>query len=112
ATTAALAQQQKAQQAAGDVYNQQRADFQNMAGQPFQTLGGLLGMNIAPVGPANGRVVSTAQPMGVPQGLNANVPMETPYPGRPGAPTLELTPVPRGTVPDTAVGSTLKDIER
>lgn len=39
---------------AGDIYNQQRSDFQNLAGTPYGTLGGLLGMNIQPVGPLGG----------------------------------------------------------
>lgn len=39
---------------AGDMYNQQRSDFQNLAGTPYGTLGSLLGMNIAPITPLQG----------------------------------------------------------
>jgi len=83
ATQAAMQIQQQAQQRAGDVYQQQRADTQNLFGQPYQTLGGLLGMNIAPIGPANGRIPTSAQPAGVPAALAPNVPMQAPYPGSP-----------------------------
>lgn len=69
ATQQALKSQQAALQTAGDVYKQQRADTQNLAGQSFQTLGGLMGMNIAPIGAPTGAVPSTASPTGMPTGL-------------------------------------------
>lgn len=102
-TAAATAIQNQALQRSGDIYNQQRADTQNLFGQPFQTLGGLMGLNIAPIGPANGRIPTSTQPTGEPTGLNPNVPMTEPYPGKPGAAD------PLVGVPVTA-GMTLKEL--
>ncbi len=69
ATQQAVGQQQSALRTAGDVYGQQRQDTQNLAGIPYQTLGGLMGMNIPAIGPAAGNVPSTASPMGFQRGL-------------------------------------------
>lgn len=102
-TAAATQIQNEALQRSGDIYNQQRADTQNLFGQPFQTLGGLMGLNIAPIGPANVRMPTSAQPTGVPDGLNPNVPITAPYPGKPGAAD------PLVGVPVTA-GATLKEL--
>ena len=93
ATQQGLQQQQRALQTAGDVYGQQRADTQNLAGQSFQTLGGLMGMNIQPIGPPVGAMPSTASPTGMPTGLvaaNQTRPLgvNDPWVGAPpGAPT-------------------------
>ena len=62
ATQQGLQRQQSALQTAGDVYGQQRADTQNLAGQPYQTLGSLMGMNIAPIGAPAGNVPMTPPP--------------------------------------------------
>jgi hypothetical protein len=69
ATLEAQKQQQLANMASGDTLTQQRADAQNLFGQPYQTLGGLLGMNIAPIGAPTGTVMTSAAPTGMPAGL-------------------------------------------
>lgn len=68
----ANAQQQLAQagQTAGNVLNQQRADFQSFANVPFQTLAQLSGVSIPNVQPMalpqqGGTLASLAQPSGM-----------------------------------------------
>ncbi len=69
ATDAAMARNDQANQRIGDVYQQQRQDTQNLANVPYQTLGSLMGMNIANIGPATGNIPTTVNPTGRPRGL-------------------------------------------
>ncbi len=69
ATNQAVDKQQTALRTAGDVYGQQRQDTQNLAGIPYQTLGGLMGLNIPSIGAPMGNVPTTANPSGRPRGL-------------------------------------------
>lgn len=108
-TQAAMQIQNQALNRAGDIYNQQRADTQNLFGQPYQTLGGLIGLNIAPIGPANGRIPTSAQPTGVPTGLNPNVPLTEPYPGAPAA-AEPLVGLPIDALATPQAGMTLKEL--
>lgn len=97
---------QQAQRIGGDVYTQQRADAQNLFGQPYQTLGGLLGMNIAPIGAPGGQVQTTANPAGFPRGLVENSPPQI-RPGiKPGSINTGLTPLPVQTA------ATLNDLRK
>lgn len=90
----------KAARTAGDVYAQQRADTQNLFGQPYQTLGGLMGLNIAPIGAPMGNVPTTAAPTGHPAGLQpATQPLQV-WPGVPGTPS-DLVPFRPGESPAT-----------
>jgi hypothetical protein len=90
ATNVAQAKEQNALMAEGDVYNQQRSDMQNLFGQGYQTLGGLMGMNIAPIGPAQGMIPST--PTGEPGSGLGKYPLNLPGVNPPSGPPL--TPAP------------------
>jgi hypothetical protein len=93
ATNQALQINAQAHRTAGDVYNQQRADTQNLFGQGYQTLGGLLGMNIAPIGPMAG-IQTSANPSGAGTGLHSGSP-QTPGSYGPLIPS-DLTPAAPG----------------
>lgn len=68
ATDKALKINQGALETAGNVYQQQRQDTQNLANIPYQTLGNLMGITIPDIGPAS-NVVTSASPTGNPTGL-------------------------------------------
>lgn len=88
-TAQAMAPQQQATRASGDAYTQQRADTQNLFGQPYQTLGSLMGLNIAPIGAPMGSVPTSNNPNGGPASFRVGGPLTvqpgnwTPTPGAP-----------------------------
>lgn len=101
ATNQALGINAQAHRTAGDIYQQQRADFQNLFGQGYGTLGSLLGINIAPTGPA-ANIQTTANPSGAGTGLHPGSP-QTPGAYGPLIPS-DLTPAAPGAQLASQVG--------
>lgn len=105
ATDAAQARIDAAQRTSGDVYNQQRSDYQNVANVPFQALGNALGIPIADVGPVSftgGQTLGAMAQMDTPMKGTWEQPITTPFPlttGAQGGQTLAQMAQPAAQAP-------------
>lgn len=84
-TDAAQARIDAAQRTVGDVYNQQRSDYQTVANVPMQALGNALGIPIGDIGPvsftgASGGTLGSMAQMDTPIPGTWQQPIETPFP--------------------------------
>lgn len=105
ATEAAQQRIDAAQRTAGDVYNQQRSDYQTVANVPMQALGNALGIPIGDIGPVSftgGQTLGQMAQIDTPMKGTWEQPITTPFPlatGAQGGQTLGQMAQPAQTAP-------------
>lgn len=108
ATAEANARLDRQERFRGEIYNQQRSDFQGLANGPFQKLGGFLGIDIPTIGPVKFKNALGPDPSSVPSGgPNPSVPGGPFAPGTGGQAPGSGLGAPGTTAPPTKKGLTL-----